>query len=224
MPVLLVQPLPVQPGARDRVLQAAARRDAHGRRAGLRLRVDVRGRRHAHRRHRRARRHDRPGQGALLDQGGLLGDQPQPPLPAVDRAARRAASTASAWACRASTTTCSSRWTATTSTARRQQILERLHSIEGALPLAQRRHDLQLPQPDRRDARARHRAGQEHRREPDDVLPADGLAGGRGVAQAHGGRGRLRTRGPLLPQIVATACPRPSRPRARGRSRAPAAA
>ena len=59
-------------------------------------------------------------------------DQPQPPLPAVDRAARRAASTASAWACSASTTSCSSRWTATTSTARRSEILERLQSIEGA--------------------------------------------------------------------------------------------
>ena len=89
VPVLLVQPLPVQRRARDPVLQAAARRDADGRGPGLRLPLAVRGRRHADDRHRRAGGHDRPGQVALLDQGGLLRDQPQPPLPAVDRSARR---------------------------------------------------------------------------------------------------------------------------------------
>ena len=45
----------------------------------------------------------------------------------------------------------------------------------GHVPIVQRGHDLQLPEPDRRRAAARHRTGQGHGRQPDDLLPADGV-------------------------------------------------
>ncbi len=94
----------------------------------------------------------------------------------------------------------------------------------GCLQLAQRRHDLQLPEPDSREARGRHRAREAHRRQPDDVLPADGVARGSRVAQAHRRPGRLRPRVPLLPPDFRRDSATRSSRRARGRSPARVAA
>ena len=95
----------------------------------------------------------------------------------------------------------------------------------GRVPLAQRRHDLQLPEPDRRDARARRRAAQEHRRATRRRSTRSWRRPRcRESLQAHRRRGRLRPRGALLPAALARGCATRSSPRARGRSRAPAAA
>ncbi len=90
----------------------------------------------------------------------------------------------------------------------------------GHLPLVQRGHDLQLPEPDRGGAAARHRAGEGHRRQPDDLLPADGLPASPPGTRRDGRRHRLRARGALLPARLPTRWRPSSSPRARGPSRA----
>ena len=224
LPVLLVQPLPVLRGARDALLQAPARRDAHGRRPGLRLRVDVR---RAAARPRSsstscARRSTSPELFSIHE----VSSETNP-----NHLVSRSGSTRSSTACERFSVGVQSFDDSLLKQMDRydkygsaEEILERLQSVAGALPLAQRGHDLQLPEPDRRDARPRRRAAQEHRRQPDDVLPAHGLAGGaRVAASAPWARSTTPAR-PLLPADRRGAVATRSSPRARGRSRAPAAA
>ncbi len=104
------------------------------------------------------------------------------------------------------------------------EILERLQSIDGRVPLAQRGHDLQLPEPDRGDAAPRHRDAEGVGLQPDDVLPAHGVAGGRASrSSAPWARSTTRAR-PRYYEHLRAGSRTPSSPRARGRSRARAAA
>ncbi len=83
------------------------------------------------------------------------------------------------------------------------QILERLQSIEGRFHSLNVDMIFNFPSQTAEKLRDRHRAGQADGSQPGDVLPAHGLAGGSGVAQADGRQGRLRTRVPLLPSDLA---------------------
>ncbi len=79
------------------------------------------------------------------------------------------------------------------------ELFEAVCGRGGQVPLAQRRHDLQLPVADGGDAAPGHRAAARDRCEPDDVLPADGLAGDRQVAGAHDRQDQLHQGAALLP-------------------------
>ena len=79
-----------------------------------------------------------------------------------------------------------------------EEVFERVASVAGRLRLLQRGHDLQLPEPDRGHPRSRHRAGEGDRREPDDVLPADGVAPAQTRTRRDRRGDRLRARGALL--------------------------
>ena len=188
VPVLLVQPLPVQGGARETLFRQHAQRDDDAQGLGLRFRERLHRRRHAHHHDRRAVRDDRHGARELLHQGSVVGDQPEPSYSELSREAKR--SRRSSFRRRAELRR---RAAQADGSLRKVRLRSGNHGAhpggEPVFRVHERRHDFQLPGANRGHPDQRHRARNRKRREPNHVLPAHGVAERAALACAHGGQG-----------------------------------